>query len=113
MTLTLVASDDSPAFVIRDHVLPIVRAGGQVEVQRDSVRLITLQTGPWSLRHWTPFNELSGEEASSPGYRHALTQQRTKPDLSYGLDVWHCGSKVLSPDYSPRLADMAQTFDRS
>jgi hypothetical protein len=31
---------------------------------------------------------LSPEEASSPGYRHAIERQRLLPDLPYGLDVW-------------------------
>jgi len=39
---------------------------------------------------------LSQEEASSPGYRHALERQHTAPDLPYGLNVWHAGTKVLS-----------------
>ena len=50
--------------------------------------------GVWAFRHWTPFNELGREEASSPGYRHAIERQRTKQALPYGLDVWH-GAKVL------------------
>ena len=35
------------------------------------------------------------EEAASPAYRHALEQQRSRPDLPYGLEVWR-GDKVLS-----------------
>jgi hypothetical protein len=57
--------------------------------------LIALQLGPCLFNHWTPFNELSPEEASSPGYRHALERQHTRPDLPYGLEVWR-GAKVLS-----------------
>ncbi len=38
----------------------------------------------------------SPEEASSPGSRHALQRQHTRPDLPYGLDVWRAGTKVLS-----------------
>jgi hypothetical protein len=34
-------------------------------------------------------------EASSPGYRHAIERQHAKPDLPYGLDVYH-GGQVLS-----------------
>ena len=96
MTLRLVSSGDSPALAIRDHLLPLVRERGTLEVQRGAVRLIALRTGTWTVEHWTPFNDLAPGEASSPGYRHPLERQRTRPDLPYGLDVWHIGAKVLS-----------------
>src|SRR5829696_1382155 len=80
MTLRLVCSDDGPALIIRDYLLPLVREHGTLEVQRDSVRLIALRTEAWTIEHWTPFNELSPVEASSPGYRHALKRQHTVPD---------------------------------
>jgi len=95
MVLTLVSSDDDRALAIRDHVLPIVREHGTIEVQRSSVRLTTLKLGPLLLHHWTPFNDLSPDDASSPGYRRALERQKIRPDLPYGLDVWR-GEKVLS-----------------
>jgi len=95
VTLTLVSSDDGLALVIRDHLLPLVRERGCLEVQRDQVRLIALRTGEWVFEHWTPFNDLSPGEASSPGYRHALQQQHTAADLPYGLDVWRSDVKVL------------------
>src|SRR3954453_3586699 len=96
MTLALVSSGDGPALMIRDHLLSLVREHGTLEVQRDAVRLIALRTEAWAIEHWTPFNELSQEEASSPSYRHALKRQHTVPDLPYGLDIWHAGAKVLS-----------------
>jgi hypothetical protein len=95
MNLRLVSSSDDRALAIRDHLLPLVRKRGTLETQRGSVRLIRLRMDPWAFDHWTPFNELSPGEASSPGYRHALARQRTTPDLPYGLDVRH-GAKVLS-----------------
>ena len=96
MNLRLVSSGDDRALAIRGHLVPLARSGGTLEVQRGSVRLTTFRTGPWTLEHWTPFNDLAPEEASSPGYRHALGRQHTGPDLPYGLDVWHAGAKVLS-----------------
>jgi len=96
MTLTLVSSGDDRARAIRDHLVPLVRKYGIQEVQRDSVRLISLQIGPLSITHWTPFNDLAGGEASSPGYRHALERQQAAPSLPYGMEVSHDGSKVLS-----------------
>lgn len=95
LKLRLVSSSDDRALAIRDHLLPLVRERGTLERQRGPVRLITVQLGCWSFHHWTPFNELSPGEASSPGYRHALQRQHKKPDLLYGLDVWY-GAKVLS-----------------
>jgi len=94
MSLKLVASDDDRALTIRDHLLPLVRHHGHLEVQRDRVRLITLEQPPWVIHHWTPFNDLQPEEASSPGYRHALERQHASRDLPYGLEVWH-NAKVL------------------
>lgn len=96
MTLTLVSSGDDRARAIRDHLLPLVRLNGSQEVQRDSVRLISLRIGPWSITHWTPFNELSRGEASSPGYRHALERQQAAPSLPYGMEVSHDGIKLLA-----------------
>jgi hypothetical protein len=95
MNLSLVSSSDDRALAIRDHLLPLVRDRGMLECQRDAVRVIALQLDPWLLKHWTPFNEPSPEQASSPGYRHALERQRTRPDLPYGLEVWR-NFKVLS-----------------
>jgi hypothetical protein len=94
MSLELVASNDDRALAIRDHLLPLVRQHGRLEVQRDRVRLIILEQPPWIIRHWTPFNDLQAEEASSPGYRHALERQHASLDLPYGLEVWH-DAKVL------------------
>ena len=89
MNVRLVMNSDDRAVAIRDHILPILRQRGAVLVQRDRVRLTELRMGVWVFRHWTPFNELGQEEASSPGYRHALERQRAKQTLPYGLDIWH------------------------
>lgn len=95
MNLKLVASSDDRALAIRDHLLPLVRAGGRLEVQRGLVRLLVLKQAPFLIHHWTPFNDLQPGEASSPGYRHAVERQHAAPDLPYGLGVWH-GVKVLN-----------------
>ena len=58
------------------------------------MRLVELRLDPWTFRTWTPFSELFPSEASSPGYRHAVERQHTRPDLPYGLEVWH-ETKVL------------------
>jgi hypothetical protein len=95
MNLRLVSSGDDRALAIRDHLLPMVRAHGLLEVQRGTLRLTTLQKGPWTVTHWTPFNDLAPDEASSPGYRHALERQQAGPALSYGIEIWHNADKVL------------------
>jgi hypothetical protein len=95
MNLRLVSSSDDRALAIRDHLLPLVRERGILECQRGPVRVIAMQLGPWLFNHWTPFQDLSPEEASSPGYRHALERQHTRLDLPYGLEVWR-DTKVLS-----------------
>ena len=94
MTVRLASNADDRAVAIRDHILPLLREHGAVEIQRDMVRLTELQIGAWIFRHWTPFNELGEEEASSPGYRRAIERQHTKGSLPYGLDIWH-GAMVL------------------
>jgi hypothetical protein len=112
MHLRLVSSADDRALAIRDHLLPLVRERGTLEVQRDAVRLIALRMDRWALDHWTPFSELSAGEASSPGYRHALERQRTRPALHYGLDVaWH-GARVLSVLWADGGAFEVATFVR-
>lgn len=88
MTLRLVSNSDDRARAIRDHIVPLLRREGTLELQRDVVRVVELRTGLRVFRHWTPFNALTTDEASSPGYRHAVERQHTRPDLPYGLDVW-------------------------
>jgi hypothetical protein len=95
MGLTLIYSGNERALAIRDHLLPLIRQRGTLQVQRDVMRLITLELDPWLFNHWTPFNDLAPEQAASPGYRRALEEQRNRPELPYGLEVWH-GDKVLS-----------------
>jgi hypothetical protein len=96
MTLRLVISGDGDALAMRDHLVPLIRAHGTLEVQRDAVRVVTWRPGDWRFEHWTPFSDLQPGEASSPGYRQALKRQHTEPDLPYGLDVWFCETRVLS-----------------
>jgi len=95
MTLKLVTTDTRRAIAIRDHVLPLLRQHGTVEVQRDIVRLTELRIKAWVFRFWTPFNELGREEASSPGYRHAIERQRSRMSLPYGLDIEEGSARVL------------------
>ena len=112
MPQRLVSSGDDRALAIRDRLLPLVRERGTLEVQRGPVRLVALRTGPWAIDHWTPFGDLSPEEASSPGYRHALERQRTRPDLPYGLDVRHDGTQVLGVLWSDDGASQVAAFVR-
>ena len=95
MNLSLASNSDGRALAIRDHILPLLREHGAVQIQRDTVRLTEHRMGVWAFRHWTPFNELSQGEASSPGYRHAVERQRTRQTMPYGLEVWHGAKKVL------------------
>lgn len=111
MNLRLVSSADDRALAIRDHLLPLIRDRGAIENQRGPVRVISLRMEPWAFSHWTPFNDLSPDEASSPGYRHAIERQRARPDLPYGLDVWH-GDKVLSVLWSDDGAFEVVSFVR-
>jgi hypothetical protein len=48
------------------------------------VRLTELRIRGWVFRLWTPFNELGREEASSPGYRHAIERQRSRKHCRMG-----------------------------
>ena len=104
-------SGDDRALAIRDHILPLLREYGALEVQRDTVRVVELRIGAWIFRHWTPFNDLAPGEASSSGYRHAVEKQHTKPDLPYGLDVYH-GGQVLSVLWADDGAMAVATFTR-
>jgi len=112
MPLKLVASGNERALTIRDHLLPSIRERGSLQVQRDVVRLIALELGPWLFNHWTPFHDLAPEEAASPGYRRALEHQRNRTELPYGLDVWHDGEKVLSVLWASHGAFAIPHFER-
>ena len=100
MNLRLVTTDTGRAIAIRDHILPLLRQDGTVEVQRDVVRLTELRIRDWVFRFWTPFNELGREEASSPGYRHAIERQRSTKSLPYGLDIWEGTARVFRIHWS-------------
>jgi hypothetical protein len=100
MNLRLVTTDTGRAIAIRDHILPLLRQDGTVEVQRDVVRLTELRIRDWVFRFWTPFNELGREEASSPGYRHAIERQRSTKSLPYGLDIWEGTARVFRIQWS-------------
>ncbi|MEJ0017298.1 MAG: hypothetical protein WDN25_12155 [Acetobacteraceae bacterium] len=89
MNLSLVSNSDAQALAIRDHILPLLRQRGTMQVQRDAVRLTELRTGVWAFRHWTPFNEIGADEASSPGYRRAVERQRAQAPMPYGFEVWY------------------------
>jgi hypothetical protein len=89
MNLRLISDSAGRVRAIRDHILPLLRERGSVQIQRDAVRLTELRMDLWALRHWTPFNELGHDEAASPGYRHAIERQRMQQTLPYGLDIWH------------------------
>ncbi len=112
MTLRLASSNDHLAVAIRDHLLPLVRSLGTLEEQSGVFRRITLSTGPWLFSHWTPFRALTAEEAASPGYRHAVEQQRVGATLEYGLDVWHHGRKVLGLLWSDSESYAVNVFER-
>lgn len=112
MSLKVAASSDARALAIRDHVLPLVREHGSLEDKDSAMRLIVLERAPWRFVHWTPFNALDRAEASSPGYRHALQRQHTRPDLPYGLNVRHEQVEVLSVLWADGGAFEVRTFLR-
>jgi hypothetical protein len=115
MSLRVAASSDARALAIRDHVLPLIREHGiieDLEEKNSSLRLIVLERDPWLFTYWTPFNALTRTEASSPGYRHALERQHTRPDLPYGLEIWHERAKVLSLLWADEGLLEVLTFDR-
>ena len=72
MTLRLIASGNERALAIRDHVLPLLRRDGVLEVQRDTVRLIELRLDPSIFRAWTPFSALLPS-----GQRHPAIAMRS------------------------------------
>lgn len=111
MNLRLASSSDNRALELRDHLLPLVRKRGAVEIQRGPVRLNVCEIDGWTFYHWTPFSDLAPGEASSPGYRHALERQHSRPDLPYGLDVWR-DDKVLSILWADDGAFEVVTFVR-
>jgi len=87
MTMRLISNSNDLARALRDHVMPPLRERGGLLPQRDVVRVIELRLDVWTFRHWTPFNDLAPEEAATPGHRHAVSRQHTRPDLPYGLDI--------------------------
>jgi hypothetical protein len=115
MILRIAASGDSRAITIRDHVLPIVREHGtlrDLEGKNSTLRLIVLERDAWVLTHWTPFNSLAPTQAASPAYRHAIARQRSRPGLSYGLDLVFAEKHVLGVLWSDDGTVSVTTFIR-
>ena len=112
MTLKLVSSGDDRALAIRDHLLPLVRGRGALELQRGPVRPVVLRTDACTIEHWTPFADLPPGEASSPGYRHAVERQRTRAELPYGLDVRSGDALVLRVLWAEGGSSEVVTFVR-
>lgn len=112
MSLKLASSNDHLALAIRDHVLPLIRASGTLEGQWGGFRRITLSMESWSFVHWTPFKDLDPGEASSPGYRHAVEDQRAGATLGYGLDVRLHGDRVLGLLWSDDGVFEVNVFER-
>lgn len=112
MNLRLAASSEERAIAIRDHILPLIRQDGTVDVQRDVVRLTELRVRTWVFCFWTPFNQLGREEASSPGYRHAIDRQRSRKALPYGLDIWEGTARLLRILWSDEGAVEVASFAR-
>jgi hypothetical protein len=96
MVLELVSSSDPRALLLRDHVLPRIRADGSLEIQDSDLRLVRLRLGQFECSHWTPFRDLGNEEASSPAYRHAIERQHGTADLGYGLTISRDGIDLLT-----------------
>jgi hypothetical protein len=112
MNLRLAASSEERAIAIRDHILPLIRQDGTVDVQRDVVRLTELRVRALVFCSWTPFNQLGREEASSPGYRHAIDRQRSRKALPYGLDIWEGTTRLLRILWSDEGAVEVASFVR-
>ena len=52
MALRLASSGDDRALAIRDHLLPLVRERGTLELQHGPVRMVALRTGPWTVERF-------------------------------------------------------------
>ena len=112
MTLRLVSSGDDRALAIRDHLAaarPRARHAGASARPRAAGRPADR---PLDRRALDAVRRAVPGEASSPGYRHALERQRTRPDLPYGLDVRRDGARVLRVLWSDDGASEVAAFVR-
>ena len=84
------------ALAIRDHLLPLIQAHGTLEeVSGAAGRLAMWKTGSFTCTLRGPFTPWPAEAPPTAAYDQAISRQRTKPTLPWGLEVWH-GHKVLS-----------------
>ena len=83
------------ALAIRDLLLPMIRVHGAMQEVSGMVgRPVVWKAGDFTCTLRSPFTPWPAKVAIA-SYDHALSRQRAKPDLPWGLDVWH-GRKVLS-----------------
>jgi hypothetical protein len=84
------------AIAIRNHLLPLIQAHGTLqEVSGMAGRVAVWKVGGFTCTLRNPFTPWPAEAPPAASYDQAISRQRAKPDLPWGLDVWH-GRKVLS-----------------
>jgi len=87
---------DARALTIRDHLVPLIRTHGsmqEVSGRAGWLAVCRMESLTCTLR--SPFTAQFAEAPLSAFFEQSISRQRAKPDLPWGLDVWH-GSKVLS-----------------
>ena len=84
------------AIAIRDHLLPLIRVHGAMqEVSGAAGHLAVWKAGSLTCTVRSPFTAWPAEAPPAAAYDQALSRQRAKPALPWGLQVWH-GHTVLN-----------------
>jgi hypothetical protein len=93
------------AIEIRDHVLPLIRAGGRVQ-SRGGLRWTKWSPPGFNCVLITPFTPLpAGSRPSS--YERAIAQHLGSKGMPWRLDIWSRGTgKVLSLQWDDEQADL-------
>ncbi|MDO9714323.1 hypothetical protein [Paracraurococcus lichenis] len=89
------AEQDARALAIRDHLLPLIQAHGALEeVSGMAGRVARWRVGGFICLLRSPFTPWPAEVPIA-SYDQAISRQRAKRVLPWGLEVWS-GHKMLS-----------------
>src|SRR3954463_5447115 len=81
------------------------------EVSGMAGRPAVCKVGSFTCNLRSPFTPWPAEAPPAAASEQALSRQRAKPDLSWGLDVWH-GRKVLSLQWDDEGQVEVMSFTR-
>ncbi len=84
---------------LRDIALQILQREERWTVVQPDIRLMEAAVGSFKILHRTPFSKLPGSNVKSSD---VLDVSDAGQNLSYGVDIWKDGKKVMNVEWDER-----------